>query len=206
MKFEVVNLEGKNVGSVELDDSIFNVAVRKDIMARVISWQLANRRAGTHAVKNRSDVSGTTKKSRKQKGTGGARHGALRAVQFRKGGRAFGPVVRDHGYALPKKIRKMGLASAIASKIKEGKLKIVDGIQMDNAKTKELMNKINGMGLKSALFIAGDAVDTNFALASRNIYTIDVLPAVGANVYDIMKKDVLVLTKDAVSGLEGRLK
>lgn len=206
MKFEVKNLEGQNVGSVELDESIFSVAIRKDIMARVINWQLANRRAGTHAVKNRSDVSGTTKKSRKQKGSGGARHASLRAVQFRKGGRAFGPVVRSHAYDLPKKIRKMGLASAVASKIKDGKLVIVEDIKMENAKTKDLLNKINAFGFKSALFVDGAQVDTNFALASRNIYTVDVLPTIGANVYDIMKKDTLVLTKAAVAGLEGRLK
>ncbi|OPZ79151.1 MAG: 50S ribosomal protein L4 [Alphaproteobacteria bacterium ADurb.Bin438] len=206
MKFDVKNLEGQNVGSVDLDESIFNALVRKDIMARVVNWQLAKRRAGTHAVKNRSDVSGTTKKPYKQKGTGRARHGSLRGVQFRKGGRAFGPVVRDHGYDLPKKIRKMGLKSAIASKLRSGKLIIVEDIKMENSKTKDLLNKVNAFGFKSALFVTGNEVDTNFALASRNIYTVDVLPTIGANVYDILKRDALVLTKDAVSGLEGRLK
>lgn len=206
MKFEVKNLEGQNVGSVELDESIFNAVVRKDIMARVINWQLAKRRAGTHAVKNRSDVSGTTKKAWKQKGTGRARHGSLRGVQFRKGGRAFGPVVRDHGYDLPKKIRKMGLLSALSLKAKTGKLVVVEDIKMENTKTKDLLGKIESFGFKSALFVTGTEVDTNFALASRNIYTVDVLPTIGANVYDILKKDTLVLTKDAVSGLEGRLK
>lgn len=175
-------------------------------MARVINWQLAKRRAGTHAVKNRSDVSGTTKKAWKQKGTGRARHGSLRGVQFRKGGRAFGPVVRDHGYDLPKKIRKMGLLSALSLKAKTGKLVVVEDIKMENTKTKDLLGKIESFGFKSALFVTGTEVDTNFALASRNIYTVDVLPTIGANVYDILKKDTLVLTKDAVSGLEGRLK
>lgn len=189
MKFEVKNLEGQNVGSVELDESIFNAVVRKDIMARVINWQLAKRRAGTHAVKNRSDVSGTTKKAWKQKGTGRARHGSLRGVQFRKGGRAFGPVVRDHGYDLPKKIRKMGLLSALSLKAKTGKLVVVEDIKMENTKTKDLLGKIESFGFKSALFVTGTEVDTNFALASRNIYTVDVLPTIGANVYDILKKD-----------------
>ena len=171
-----------------------------------MNWQLANRRAGTHKTKTIAEVSGTTKKPYKQKGTGRARQGSLRATQFRGGGISFGPVVRSHAQDLPKKIRRLGMRCALSSKAQNGKLVVVDALKLPEVKTKELVSKMEKMGLKSALFVGGAELDTNFKLAARNIVGIDVLPQQGANVYDILRRDTLVLTKEAAENLEARLK
>lgn len=206
MKHDIVNLDNQNVGSMELADAVFGAEVREDIISRVVNWQLANRRAGTHKVKGLSEVSGTTKKPYKQKGTGNARQGSLRAPQYRGGGIVFGPVVRSHEQDLPKKIRRMGMRCALSAKVKEGKLVIVDTLALSAAKTKDLVAKMNKMGVESVLFIGGETIDNNFKLAANNIVNVDVLPQQGANVYDILRRDTLVLTKDAAENLEARLK
>ena len=206
MKHDIVNLDNQNVGSMDLADSVFGAEVREDILSRVVNWQLANRRAGTHKTKTISEVSGTTKKPYKQKGTGNARQGSLRATQFRGGGICFGPVVRSHAQDLPKKIRRMGMRCALSAKAKDGKLVVVDALKLPEVKTKDLLSKMDKMGLTSALFIGGAELDNNFALSARNIVGIDVLPAQGANVYDILRRDTLVLTKEAAENLEARLK
>lgn len=206
MKYDIVNLDNQNVGSIELADSVFGVEVRQDILSRVVNWQLANRRAGTHKTKTIAEVSGTTKKPYKQKGTGNARQGSLRATQFRGGGISFGPVVRSHAQDLPKKIRRMGMRCALSVKAKEGKLVVVDALKMAEVKTKDLLSKMDKMGLASALFIGGAELDNNFSLSARNIVNVDVLPAQGANVYDILRRETLVLTKEAAENLEARLK
>lgn len=206
MKHDIVNLDNQNVGSMDLADSVFGAEVREDILSRVVNWQLANRRAGTHKTKTIAEVSGTTKKPYKQKGTGNARQGSLRATQFRGGGISFGPVVRSHAQDLPKKIRRMGMRCALSAKAKEGKLVVVDALKLPEVKTKDLLSKMDKMGLTSALFIGGAELDNNFSLSARNIVGIDVLPAQGANVYDILRRDTLVLTKEAAENLEARLK
>lgn len=206
MKHDIVNLDNQNVGSMDLADSVFGAEVREDILSRVVNWQLANRRAGTHKTKTIAEVSGTTKKPYKQKGTGNARQGSLRATQFRGGGISFGPVVRSHAQDLPKKIRRLGMRCALSAKVKEGKLVVVDALKLPEVKTKDLLSKMDKMGLTSALFIGGAELDNNFSLSARNIVGIDVLPAQGANVYDILRRDTLVLTKEAAENLEARLK
>lgn len=206
MKHDIVNLDNQNVGSMELADSVFGVDVRMDILNRVVNWQLANRRAGTHKTKTIAEVSGTTKKPYKQKGTGRARQGSLRATQFRGGGISFGPVVRSHEQDLPKKIRQLGMRCALSSKAQNGKLVLVDALKLPEVKTKDLLSKMEKLGLTSALFVGGAEVDGNFKLAARNIVGIDVLPQQGANVYDILRRDTLVLTKEAAENLEARLK
>ncbi len=206
MKQNIVNLDNQNVGSIELADNVFGAEVREDILSRVVNWQLANRRAGTHKTKTIAEVSGTTKKPYKQKGTGNARQGSLRATQFRGGGIVFGPVVRSHAQDLPKKIRQMGMRCALSAKAKNGKLVIVDSLTMAEAKTKDLLAKMNKLGLESVLFIGGETIDANFKLSANNIVNVDVLPQQGANVYDILRRDTLVLTKDAAENLEARLK
>ena len=206
MKCDVINLENKKVGSVDLSDAIFGVEVRSDILARVVDWQLAKRRAGTHSVKNLSTISGTTKKPFRQKGRGAARQGTLRAPEFRHGAVAFGPVVRSHAYDLNKKIRKLGLKCALSAKMKDGKLFILDEAKLSSAKTKDLKKAFDVLGWTSALILGGDKVDENFALASGNIVGIDVLSDKGANVYDILRRDTLVLTKETVAYLEALLK
>lgn len=205
MKATVKNLDNKEVGQIELADGVFGAIVRKDIISRVIYWQLAKRRSGNHKVKGISEVSGTTKKPWAQKGTGRARQGSLRSPQFRKGGNIFGPVVRDHSHDLPKKLRQSALCMAISSKQAEGKLIILDAAKTDTHKTKELFQKFSAMGLQSALIIDGANLDPNFAKAARNLPHIDVLPEQGANVYDILRRDVLVITKNAVEQLQERL-
>ena len=197
MKQDILNLENKNVGSIELNDAIFGLDVRADILHRVVNWQLARLQAGTHKTKGRSEVALTPAKPFKQKGSGNARQGS-RVV--------FGPVVRDHSHELTKKFRKLGLKTALSAKAKEGNLVIIDEAKLSAPKTKDLKVKLDACGLKNCLFIDGKEVDVNFALASRNIAGVDVLPTIGANVYDILRKDKLVLTKDAVSCLEERLK
>ena len=206
MKVKIKNLEAKEVGEIDLADEIFGVKPRADLLARVVNWQLAKRRSGNHKTKGISDIQGTTKKPYKQKGTGNARQGSLRSPQFRGGARIFGPVVRDHGYDLPKKVRKLGLITALSSKQADGKLVVLDSLKLAEAKTKELAKRLGKLGWESALVIDGPEVDTNFVRAARNIPGIDVLPQQGANVYDILRRDVLVLTRAAVEHLEARLK
>ncbi len=206
MKTNVLTLDAKKAGDIDLDEAVFGVTARADILHRVVNWQLAKRRAGTHAVKFRSDIARTGKKFGRQKGGGGARHGDRRANIFVGGGRAFGPVVRDHGYDLPKKIRKLGLKSALSSKQAEGKLIVVDVAELKEGKTKELVAKLDKLGLANALFVDGAEVNENFKRAVKNIPNVDVLPTQGANVYDILRRDTLVLTKAAVAKLEERLK
>lgn len=206
MKTSIVNLENKKVGDIELSDAIFNVEIRTDIIARVVDWQLAKRRSGNHKTKTRGEISGSTIKMKKQKGSGGARCGSKRVPNWRGGGKAMGPVVRDHEYSLNKKVRKLGLRCALAAKLKEGKLIIIDDAKLAKPKAKMFLDCVKTMGVdKSALFICGKEVDANFALASRNIYTVDVLPTIGANVYDILRRENLVITKEAVKLLEERL-
>jgi len=205
MKAKVITLTNEAAGDVELADSVFGVEVRKDILARMVNYQLAKRRAGTHAVKNRSDVNATGAKMFNQKGTGRARHSSAKVSQFRGGGRAFGPVVRDHSHKLPKKVRQLALKCALSAKASEGKLIILDEAVTKTPKTSELKAQLGGLGVSNALFVSGAEVDGNFELAARNVPHIDVLPLAGANVYDILRRDVLVLTKSAVEGLEARL-
>ena len=206
MKYDVINLENQKVETIDLSDTIFGVEVRPDILSRVVNWQLAKRRAGTHSVKNLSTISGTTKKPFRQKGTGRGRQGTLRAPEFRHGAVAFGPVVRSHEHDLNKKIRKLGLKCALSAKVKDGKLFILDAAKAATPKTKELKNTFDKLGWSSALILGGAELDKNFALASGNIVGIDVLADAGANVYDILRRDTLVLTKETVSYLEALLK
>ncbi|MBL6958918.1 MAG: 50S ribosomal protein L4 [Rhodospirillales bacterium] len=206
MKCDVISLENKKVGDIDLDDAIFGVDVRADILSRAVNWQLAKRRAGTHKTKTRSEVRGTTAKPFRQKGTGRARQGTVRAPQMRGGGTVFGPVVRSHAHDLPKKVRKLALKTALSSKQKDGKLVIVDTAVLKKAKTAELTKRLDKLGWGKTLVIAGSEVDANFALAASNLAEIDILPSQGANVYDILQRDTLVLTKDAVEKLVERLK
>jgi large subunit ribosomal protein L4 len=203
MQIDIKTLDNGSAGTADLPDEIFATTPRKDIMARVVHWQLQKRRAGTHKTKGMGEVSGTTKKPYKQKGTGNARQGSLRAPQFRTGGRVHGPVVRDHGYDLPKKVRKLGLISALSQKQAEGKLIVID-VATAGEKTKELAAKLKILGWTSTLIIDG-AVDANFLRASRNIHGVDILPTIGANVYDILQHDVLAITTAGIAGLKERL-
>jgi large subunit ribosomal protein L4 len=185
---------------------VFGLPVRRDILARVVNWQLAKRRAGTHKTKGISDISGTTKKPYKQKGTGRARQGSLRSPQFSGGAVIFGPVVRSHEFDLQKKVRRLGLKTALSAKQAEGKLIVIDEAKVGEAKTKVLRARFDALGWESVLIIDGAAVDEGFARAARNLPKVDVLPQLGANVYDILRRDTLVLTRDAVQSLEARLK
>jgi large subunit ribosomal protein L4 len=205
MKLDVIKLDGGKGGSIELADEIFGIAeIRADILARVVNWQLAKRRAGTHKVQTRNENSRTGKKMYKQKGTGGARHGSRRAPQFVGGSRAFGPVVRSHAFDLPKKIRALGLRHALSSKAKSGSLVVLDSAVASEAKTAALRSQIDKLGWTNALIIGGAEVDNNFRLAARNIPGIDVLPSAGLNVYDILRRGTLVLTKDAIDAINAR--
>jgi len=206
MNCDVISLANKKVGTIDLDPSIFAVDVRKDIMARMVSWQLAKRRAGTHKVKSRGEIRGTTAKPFNQKGTGRARQGSKKVPQLRGGGVAMGPVVRSHMTKLPKKVRCLALKSALSSKLAEGKLIVIDEAKLAKAKTSDLSKKLEKLAWGRVLVIDGAEVERNFLKASSNLYNIDVLPSVGANVYDILKRDTLVLTKDAVEKLVERLK
>ncbi len=203
MKLDVVDFDAKSVGSAELPDEIFAAEPRVDIIARVIHWQLAKRRSGNHKVKGMGEVSGTTRKPYKQKGTGNARQGSLRAPQFRTGGAVHGPVVRDHGYSLNKKVRRLGLISALSAKAAAGKLVVLEDVAALD-KTKDVAAKVKNFGWSSALIVDA-AVEEKFGRASRNVKGLDVLPVVGANVYDIVQHDVLVVTKAAIEGLKERL-
>jgi large subunit ribosomal protein L4 len=205
MKHDVIKLDGGKAGSVELGDEIFDIEPRVDILHRVVRWQRNNAQAGTHKVKTRSEVSYSTKKIYRQKGTGGARHGARSAPIFRGGGIYKGPTPRSHGHDLPKNIRRMGLKMAISAKAKSGSLVIIDDIVSDG-KTSSLAKQIKSRGWKRALIIDGQKVNAEFAQAARNIDGLDILPSVGANVFDILKRDTLIITKAGVEALEARLK
>ena len=206
MKWDVVSLDAKKVGNIDLDDAVFGVEVRTDILARMVNWQLHKRRAGTHAVKHRGEVSGTTKKPFAQKGTGRARQGTKRAPQHRGGAVVFGPLVRSHAIKLPKKVRALALRCALSSKRADGKLVILEDVKIEHAKTKQLAKRVAKLGWKSALVIDGPIVDENFKRAAANIVGLDVLPSQGTNVYDILRRDTLVLTKAAVDKLVERLR
>jgi large subunit ribosomal protein L4 len=206
MKAQVITLDAKKAGDIDLDDGIFGLPERGDILQRVVVWQLAKRRAGTHKVQSRGEVTGTTKRIGKQKGGGTARHGSGKVSQFRGGARAFGPVVRSHATSLPKKIRALGLKTALSSKMANGNLVIIEDAVLKNAKTKDLLSKLDKLGFSNALFIDGAELNENFVLALNNIPHVDALPTQGANVYDILRRDKLVLTKAAVAGLMERLK
>jgi large subunit ribosomal protein L4 len=206
MKLIVRNLDNEEVGDIELADEIFGVPIRRDILARVVNWQLAKRRAGTHKTKGISEIQGTTKKPYRQKGAGRARQGGLRSPQFRGGARIFGPVVRSHSFSLQKKVRKLGLKTALSVKQGEGKLVVIDTARVDEAKTKALRARFETLGWDSVLIIDAPAIDGNFMRAARNLPRVDVLPQQGANVYDILRRDTLVLTRAAVEQLEARLK
>ena len=205
MQVEILNLDGKAVGKIELNDGIFGIDPRADILHRVVTWQRANARAGTHAVKTVSDVAGSGKKAFKQKKTGNAREGERYNVHMRGGGVVHGPVVRDHGIDLPKKIRSLGLKMALSSKAKEGALIVIDTEKVAAAKTGALAKQLKKMKIESALFVGADAIDTNFKKSAANIINVDVLPTIGLNVLDILKHEKLVLTADAVKAVEARL-
>lgn len=205
MKIAVKTLENKEAGSIDLDDSVFGVEIRADILHRMVHYQLNKRRSGNHKTKGISDVSGTSKKPYAQKGTGRARVGSLRAPQYVGGATIFGPVVRSHATELPKKQRVLAMKTALSSKAAQGKLIVLDAAVAKAAKTKDMAAKMKTLGLTSALFVCGEELDHNFALSMRNIPLMNVMPTDGANVYDILRHDTLVLTKDAVENLTKRL-
>ena len=205
MKVDIVTLKGAKGGSVELPDDIFGIAeIRTDLLQRCVTWQLARRRAGTHKVQVRNEVSRTGKKMYRQKGTGGARHGSRRAAQFVGGARAFGPVVRSHAFDLPKKVRALALRHALSSKAGSGALLVITNVNIAEPKTSTLRADLSALGLDNALIVAGPAVNANFKLAARNIPDIDVLPDAGLNVYDVLRRRTLVLTSDAVEAIRQR--
>jgi large subunit ribosomal protein L4 len=205
MQTPVITLENTKAGEIELPEALFGATPRADIMARVVHWQLAKRRAGTHKAKGMAEVSGTTKKPYRQKGTGNARQGSLRAPQYRKGGVVHGPVVRDHGYSLNKKVRRLGLISALSQKAAEGKLVVLENAAMAaDAKTSAVAAKVKALGWTSVLVVDA-AADQNFARCVRNLPKVQVLPTIGANVYDILNHDVLAVTRAGVEALKERL-
>lgn len=206
MKAEVTTLENKKAGTIELSDEVFGLPSRRDILHRVVNWQLAKRRAGTHKVKERGEIRGSTAKIWKQKGTGRARHSTRKVNIFRGGGVAHGPVVRSHEHKLPKKIRVLGLKTALSAKQAAGELLILESAQLESGKTKLLKNKIETMGVKSLLIIDGPEIDRNLQLAARNLPNVQILRSVGANVYDILRVQNLAITKSAVKSLEERLR
>ncbi len=206
MEMKVTTLDGKAAGSVELPDAIFGLEPRADLIQRYVVWQLAKRRAGTHAVKNRAEINRTGKKVYRQKGTGSARHGSQRVNLFRGGGRSFGPVVRSHAIDLPKKVRALALKHALSAKAKDGGIIVLDKATVKDGKTKALQTSFEKLGLANALIIDGAEVEASFRLAARNIPNIDVLPVQGINVYDILRRPTLVLTKAALEALEARFK
>ena len=205
MKSEVITLDAAKAGEVDLDESIFGLEPRKDILHRVVRWQLARRQAGTHKVKGRSETSYSRKKIVRQKGSGGARHGDRNAPIFRGGGTYKGPTPRSHAHDLPRKVRKLGLKLALSAKAKAGEIVVIEDARLDEAKTRRLSEKVTRLGWARALVIDGE-VDENFRLAARNLEGLDVLPSQGANVYDILKRDTLVLTRAGIEALEARLK
>jgi large subunit ribosomal protein L4 len=206
MQCDVFTLDNKKAGSIDLDEAVFGVDVRPDLLARVVNWQRAKRQAGTHKTKTISEIAGSTAKPWRQKGTGRARQGSKRATQWRGGQTVFGPVVRSHSFRLNKKVRKLALKTALSSKQAEGKLVVIEDATAVDGRTRALAAQIAALGWNSALIIGGAEIDGNFARAAANIPVIDVLPQQGANVYDILRRDTLVLTRDAVKALEERLK
>ena len=206
MKANVITLDNKTAGELELNEAVFGLPERKDILHRVVEWQRAKARAGTHKTKQRNEITGTTKKAYNQKGTGNARMGAAKkAPHHTGGGRAHGPVVRDHGYSLPKKVRSLGLKTALSVKLAAGHLVILDEAKVKDGKTKAVATAITKLGWKKPLIVTGPELDAGFVKAARNVKGVDVLPAQGANVYDILRHHELVLTKDAVDALQARL-
>jgi large subunit ribosomal protein L4 len=206
MEMKVTTLDGKAAGGVTLSDNIFGLEPRSDILQRCVKWQLAKRQRGTHDVKNRAEISRTGKKLYRQKGTGSARHGPAKVNLFRGGGRSFGPTPRSHAIDLPKKVRALALKHALSAKAKDGGIIVLDKATVEKGKTKALRSQFEKLGLNNALIIAGAEVDVGFRLAARNIPNIDVLPVQGINVYDILRRHTLVLTKAAVESLEARFK
>ena len=206
MELKIMSLDGEDAGSVELPDAIFGLEPRKDILHRCVRWQLAKRQRGTHDVKNRAEINRTGKKMHRQKGTGSARHGPAKVNLFRGGGRSFGPTPRSHAIGLPKKVRALALKHALSAKAKDGGIIILDKATVKDGKTKALQTSFEKLGLANALIIDGAEVEAGFRLAARNIPNIDVLPVQGINVYDIMRRQMLVLTKSALEALEARFK
>jgi len=206
MKFDMTSIDGAAAGSLELDETVFGLEPRGDLIARMVRWQLAKRQAGDHKTLGRADIHRTGKKMYKQKGTGGARHGSARVPQFRGGGRAMGPVVRSHEHDLPKKVRALALRHALSAKVRAGELIVWEHAQLAEAKTKTLRASFAKTSLQNVLIIDGAEVDENFAAAARNLPLVDVLPVQGANVFDIMRRGKLVLTKAAIEALEARFK
>jgi large subunit ribosomal protein L4 len=206
MKCPVIDISNKKVGDIDLDEAVFGAPARPDILSRAVNWQLAKRQAGTHKTKQRAEIKGSTAKPFNQKGTGRARQGDKKAPHMRGGGVAFGPLVRSHAHGLTKKVRRLALRTALSSKQADGKLIVLSEAKIKSTKTADLAKQVKDLGWDSALIIDGAEVDANFGLAARNIKGIDVLPTQGANVYDILRRDTLVLTKDAVEKLVERLK
>ena len=206
MKKPVITFDGGKAGDIELDDAIYGLEPRGDILARVVQWQLNKRREGTRKTLTRGEINRTTKKMYKQKGTGGARHGAKTAPQFRGGGKAFGPVVRSHAHDLPKKVRALGLKHALSAKARADNLVVLSDIAAGEPKTKALKLRFDKLGLASVLVVGGATLDDNFRFAARGLPEVDVLPVQGINVYDILRREKLVLTKAAIEALEARLK
>ena len=206
MKLDVITLDGKGKpGSIELKDEIFGIEeIRPDILQRMVVWQLAKRRAGTHKIKTRGEIARTGKKMYKQKGTGGARHGDRKAAQFVGGAKVFGPVVRSHAFDLPKKVRALALRHALSSKAKSGSIVVLEAATLAEPKTAAFRAQIEKIGLKNALVITGPEVDANLKLAARNVPNIDVLPDAGLNVYDVLRRETLVLTRSAIEAIEAR--
>lgn len=205
MKLDVLSLDNKKVGEVTLKEEVFALPARADILQRMVEWQRAKKRAGTHKVKTIGEISGTTKKPYRQKGTGNARQGSTRSPQFRGGATVFGPVVRDHNHDLTKKFRKLALKTALSVKAASGQIKVVDSLELSQPKTAELAQKIKNITGGSVFIIGGDAVDENFCKAASNLKSVHVLPQLGANVLDILKHETLILSKDAIERLEARL-
>ncbi|MEK9832901.1 MAG: 50S ribosomal protein L4 [Rhodospirillaceae bacterium] len=206
MKLKVVNLENKAAGEIDLDDGVFGAPIRKDLLARAVNYQLAKRRQGTHKTKTRGEINGSTARPWRQKGTGRARAGDRKAGHWRGGQTTFGPMPRDYAMDLPKKVRKLALKTALSSKQAEGKLIVLDAASASEPKTKAVAAQLKALGLSSALIVDGTEIDRNFQLAARNIPGVDLLPQQGANVYDILRRDTLVLTRQAVEQLQERLR
>jgi len=206
MKCEIVTLGNKKAGSIDLDEAVFGVSVKKDILARTVNWQLAKRQSGNHKTKSISEISGSTAKPWRQKGTGRARQGSKRATQWRGGQTVFGPVVRSHAHNLNKKVRRLALRTALSSKHADGNLVVIEDAKVENSKTSSLAAQLRSLGVSSALIISGSELDQNIVKAAANIPLVDVLPQQGANVYDILRRETLILTKEAVENLVERLK
>jgi len=206
MDLTIKTLDGSEAGTVSVSDALFGLEPRADLLARVVRWQLARRQQGTHQSQSRGDVARTGAKMYKQKGTGRARHSSGRAPQFRGGGKAHGPVARSHAHDLPKKVRALGVRHALSAKVRQGTLTVVDALSLSEAKTKVLVGKLAALGLENVLLIGGAKIDGNFARASANIVNVDVLPVQGINVYDIMRRNHLVLDRAAIEALEERFK